>query len=988
MVTFLVRELIIPAILLLILFCPQSGNAQLSIIGVSDTTLTYCLTESEIETQFKSWYSSANITGNITGTPCDDGNPATLNDVIGSDGCTCLGTSSSGGERMIVSRPIKSSGRSAMMIEIHTSDTIPPSNCGGTIDVVFWAINTGCPTLRSLPIDTFTFTVLPPVTSCSNGNCCPTIENIYITPSQNPTICPGEPFNLGTVFITNSVNLNATTFHSGTPTTDANRINQIVTPTTTTTYYFKFLADGDCIVEEAFEVNVATCNQLCDSSEVTTVAGTLYTNMHQDGLQGSAGFTDLRGITTDADGNVYVADATTIRKMTPNGLVSTVAGQPYTPGFQDGIANNALFNDIQDLVVDQAGNIYVADYANWVIRKVTPAGVVSTLAGSPGTFGYADGLGSSAMFNGVTGLAIDAAGNIYASDLGAHTIRKITPLGLVTTIAGTAGFAGSLDGIGTASRFSGPGGIAVTNSGIIYVADRGNQTIRKIDPLGQVTTFAGASGVSGFVDGAGNIARFNFPERVAVDQVGNVLVADRNNSAIRIIAPNGEVSTLSGGISGYLDGPTAKAQFSNVVDVEADLQNNIYISDASNSVIRTIGCTSSSCEVEFTLERLPSGLFQVSLISDVTYTGIESTIASIQITVRAPSNFLTVGNLSSLVGGTTEFILSSVISPTETPEFDYFSFTINSSISSDIPFVKGAKVPLFTFDNQATCIGADSLYLVGPGGIPLTMLSNANVSSQLSTIGGGVDQPVCVSGGIELEAMADFHLMDSIHTICAGTTHDLDQVAISGTPTLTGKTWHTNTPATAANQLQDLSVTPTSNTTYYVLVEGDQICSEELAFTLMVEQCSFDMIISDPCSCGDPANKKDRFNKITHFHDVLSVNTGVANQTITLITNSGNVFLNTNLETVPNNSILGVTDNNGMLKVDFFKASGTSGNITIGNGLIDLPFDLSACHSNNCDEQVIPTMSQWGLWIFGLLVLNLGGYFIRREEGLLELLGK
>ena len=178
-------------------------------------------------------------------------------------------------------------------------------------------------------------------------------------------------------------------------------------------------------------------------------------------------------------------------------------------GSADGTGSAARFNDPDGVAVDGAGNVYVADTFNDTIRKITPAGVVTTLAGSPGQVGSADGTGSAARFNDPEGVAVDAAGNVYVADTRNDTIRKITPAGVVTTLAGSPGQAGSADGTGSAARFDFPNGVAVDGAGNVYVADAGNDTIRKITPAGVVTTLAGTAGQSGSADGTGSAARFN-----------------------------------------------------------------------------------------------------------------------------------------------------------------------------------------------------------------------------------------------------------------------------------------------------------------------------------------------------------------------------------------------------------------------------------------------------------------------------------------------
>lgn len=274
----------------------------------------------------------------------------------------------------------------------------------------------------------------------------------------------------------------------------------------------------------------------------TTVAGAA------DGTGGAARFNQPSGIATDRAGNVYVADGhnNTIRKITPAGVVTTLAGKAGNTGSTDGIGSAARFEYPTGIATDSAGNVYVTDYGNYTIRKITSAGVTTTLAGTAGARGSTDGTGPSARFAGPLDVAVDGAGNLYVTDAyDSHTIRKITPAGVVTTFAGKAFTAGSNDGAGAAARFDFPRGIAIDSAGNVYVADCANHTIRKITPAGVVSTFAGSASLEGNTDGAGAAARFTFPVDVAVDGAGNVYVTDENHT-IRKITRGGVVSTVVG----------------------------------------------------------------------------------------------------------------------------------------------------------------------------------------------------------------------------------------------------------------------------------------------------------------------------------------------------------------------------------------------------------------------------------------------------------
>ena len=290
----------------------------------------------------------------------------------------------------------------------------------------------------------------------------------------------------------------------------------------------------------------------------------------------------------DGDGNLYVLDSAnhTIRKVTPAGEVTTFAGSGSS-GSDDGTGTAASFNNPTGVAVDGDGNLYVADTYNSTIRKVTPAGVVTTFAGS-GSYGSDDGTGTAASFANPRGVAVDGDGNLYVADTNNHSIRKVTPAGVVTTFAGS-GSSGSDDGTGTAASFNEPQGVAVGGDGNLYVADIYNHSIRKVTPAGEVTTFAG-SGSSGSDDGTGTAASFNYPRGVAFDGDGNLYVADAGNRTIRKVTPAGEVTTLAGsaGSQGSINGIGPAARFVYPTGVAFGGDGNLYVIDSNDSKIRKV----------------------------------------------------------------------------------------------------------------------------------------------------------------------------------------------------------------------------------------------------------------------------------------------------------------------------------------------------------------------------------------------------------------
>jgi sugar lactone lactonase YvrE len=372
-------------------------------------------------------------------------------------------------------------------------------------------------------------------------------------------------------------------------------------------------ADGNIIVAD---VGNNAIRKVTSSGVVTTLGG-ISTVGSSDGTGYDARFNGPSGVALDGSGNLYVADTVnnTIRRVTPDGVVTTIAGIAQKGGSLDGNGSAATFDLPGAVAVDGGGNIYVADSANNTIRKITSSYVVSTLAGTPGSPGSANGTGAAARFNDPTGVAVDGGGNVYVADSRSDTIREITPGGLVTTLAGTPGTSGSSDGTGPAALFNSPSGIAVDGAGNLYVADTANSTIRRIAPGGGVTTVAGQPGKVGLADGPVATALFLAPTAVAVDASGNLFVTDVGGSAnglVREITTSGVVTTLAGTAAPPpmaatdVNGTGNSAHFYDPTGIAVDAKGNLYVADTGDDSIR-IGSLNLPFTTQPQSEKLNSG---------------------------------------------------------------------------------------------------------------------------------------------------------------------------------------------------------------------------------------------------------------------------------------------------------------------------------------------------------------------------------------------
>ncbi len=320
---------------------------------------------------------------------------------------------------------------------------------------------------------------------------------------------------------------------------------------------------------------------------VTTYAGT-GTSGNTDGPLATAKFFSIESVMYEASGSLLVTDGTggPFRRISIGGVVSS----PY-PGLSAGSST----------AVDSAGNIYVAQRApSNKISKIDSSGIIYTVAGS--TAGYLDGIGTAAQFNDPVGIAVDSIGNIFVTEWQNRRIRKITPAGVVTTFAGS-GAQANVDGLGLAASFTSPWGLTIDSANNLYVTESapyggtgtdGNR-IRKISSAGQVTTLAG-SGVKGAADGTGISASFTAPTGITVDLGGNLYVVEGyilgyNGNRIRRISPSGVVTTIAGspfGSPGYVDGAGSATRFNGPRSIAIDYNGNLFVSDTGNVRVRKI----------------------------------------------------------------------------------------------------------------------------------------------------------------------------------------------------------------------------------------------------------------------------------------------------------------------------------------------------------------------------------------------------------------
>ncbi len=553
--------------------------------------------------------------------------------------------------------------------------------------------------------------------------------------------------------------------------------------------------------------------------EVSTVAGVSYQSTYINGAASSATFYGPYGMVTDASGNIFVSDNrnNVIRKITPGGVVSTFAGSG-TAGSTNGTGLSATFNGPTGITIDASGNLYVVDAVN-AIRKITPAGVVTTLATG---------------FSRAYGIAIDANGNLYVADQWAHSIKKVTPAGVVSVLAGS-GTAATVNGTGTGASFNYPTGVTVDASGNVFATENSGWCVRKITPAGVTSTLAGGS-ASAFADGQGTAAQFASPQGISIDANGNMYVADYLSNRIRKVTAGGLVSTIGGnGTAGGADGALSISNLHFPSSTAVAQNGDVYFSDATNTIrkISLVGKYSIS-------PALPTGLSFDTLTGVISGTptalspatnyvvtavnGSGTSTYTLNITVASSDANLSALSLNS--GTLSPAFSSSTTSYTASVPFIVSSIRVTPTASQANATIQ-AKLAAGTFQTVAS--GSESTNLNGG-----FVVGNNTINVFVTAQDGTTTKTYSV---VVTRAAATTDATLSALTISSGTL----------SPSFVNTT--TSYTASVSNAISSITVTPTSNqTTSVTRVNGTTVArgSASNAIALNVGNNTITVLVTAP----------------------------------------------------------------------------------------------------------------------------------------------
>lgn len=536
---------------------------------------------------------------------------------------------------------------------------------------------------------------------------------VVATGSPDPTY-QWQRIPAGTAFLTNIVD-------------DASNFSGATTSTLTVKNVSTGMS-GDqyiCVVtNSAGSVSSSPATLTVNTASVfATWAGSPGVSGHADASGLANRFYSPSALAVDIAGNLYVADTlnNVIRKIAPDGVATTIAGSPGVRGSDDGVGSLARFNAPAGVAVDQVGNVYVSDTSNHTIRRISPNGTVITLAGLAGASGSADGIGSMARFSFPYGMVVDSVGNLYVADSFNNTIRHVSSVGIVSTVAGTAGVRGTVDGTGAAARFAFPYGLAIDSLNTVYIADSLNHTIRKMAAGGVVTTIAGVAGSSGAVDGAAAAAKFSQPSGLAVDASGTIYVADTYNNTLRKIA-GGTVSTVAGlaGVPGKADGTGNGARFDHPFSIALNAAGTVFVADTYNHTIRKSGAvTAPQITTQPTSQAVGEGRV---LTFAVAATGVPAPTYQWQRKTAGSDTFVDLTEGTPFTGVATSIL---TVSPTtNSMNGDQFQCVVKNGVSPDatssIAILSIGSVPAITAQpsNVTATVGTVATLSVQVTGLP------------------------------------------------------------------------------------------------------------------------------------------------------------------------------------------------------------------------------------------------------------------------------